>query len=437
MKGPTKSIFGRSAKLVGLAASLATREIAGKVAQAEQLRTRILQAKDIVASLGKLKGAAMKAGQMLSLELRDYLPEEVISILSQLQDQGVLVDFSEIEKVLRQEWTPEVWANVIQVEPQALASASIGQVHRGRIKIKEIEHSVVFKVQFSGVADSIDSDMVMVKKLAQSLASAWGKKIDLSTTFQEITEVLKLETEYLRESEQMNRYAQLLSQSHLAKTMTVPTVYPEFSTARVLCMSFEQGERLKTWIERKPSPRHAEQIARAILELYFLEFYEWGLVQTDPNFGNYLIRTNLSGDPELVLLDFGATKEYPHAFVENYRKLLIAAFSGDRTQSDALALELGLLDPRESSEVRGLLFDLMQQVLISFRPENQPFNFADSDYVENTRAATLALIKALKYSPPPRPLLFLHRKLGGVFALIRALNVKMNIADYWKRLELR
>ena len=137
---PPRSVWSRSTRLVQLAAGLAKKELEGRVTravdrgealvkQAQQLRVQVAQAKEIVASLGQLKGAAMKAGQLLSMELRDVLPPEVIEVLSQLQASGATVEFEEIFSILREELGAERLAT-LEISPTPLASASIGQVHR-------------------------------------------------------------------------------------------------------------------------------------------------------------------------------------------------------------------------------------------------------------------------------------------------------------------
>ena len=139
-QAPPRSLLGRSSRLVSLAAGLARHELQGRLERAalrgeelarkaHQLKVQVEQAKEIVESLGQLKGAAMKAGQLLSMELRDVLPPEVTSVLGQLQASGSTVAFQEIDSILHEELGPALRSQ-LEVSPTPLASASIGQVHR-------------------------------------------------------------------------------------------------------------------------------------------------------------------------------------------------------------------------------------------------------------------------------------------------------------------
>jgi predicted unusual protein kinase regulating ubiquinone biosynthesis (AarF/ABC1/UbiB family) len=171
---PPKSVWSRSTRLMSLAAGLAKKELASRIAgggalgsaaeAAHRLRVQVEQAKAIVQSLGQLKGAAMKAGQFLSIELRDVLPPEVIDVLGALQDSGSTVSWEEIQSIMLAELGPERLAQ-LQVEETPMASASIGQVHRAVYRTHAgAEHAVAVKVQFRGIADTIASDLALLER---------------------------------------------------------------------------------------------------------------------------------------------------------------------------------------------------------------------------------------------------------------------------------
>jgi aarF domain-containing kinase len=173
-------------------------------------------------------------------------------------------------------------------------------------------------------------------------------------------------------------------------------------------------------------------VATQVLDLYFREFFDWGLVQTDANFANFLFRP-ASG--ELVLLDFGATREYPPEFRAHYRALLVATLARDRPAALAAAEALGLIAPAETPACREALHALLEAVLRVFRPEVQPLDFQDRRLVEDASAALKAFYRELTCSPPPAQLLFLHRKLGGVFSLGKALGARLDLTPFAARLE--
>lgn len=431
---PPRSVWSRSTKLMSLAAGLAGKELGSRlsravdrgeelVREAQRLKTQLEQAKAIVESLGQLKGAAMKAGQLLSIELRDVLPPEVIEVLSQLQASGSTVDFSEVRSILLEE-LGEARLAELDIEPTPLASASIGQVHRAKWR----GHELVLKVQFRGIADTIDSDLALLERIARMFFTVQARHFDVSGVFVELREVLVRETDYLHEADALTRYR---ARAHEVPGLRVPDVHHELCTKRVLALSWEPGLTLDAWLATKPTQAERDRVTTQVLDLYFREFFDWGLVQTDANFANFLFRPERG---ELVLLDFGATREYPDDFRANYRRLLAASIRGDRPAALREAITLGLIHPDEPKPAQDALHALLEAVLIGFQPQSQPFDFTQRVFVENAAARLRGYYDALTCSPPPAQLIFLHRKLGGVFSMGRAMAAKLDLSPYVARL---
>jgi aarF domain-containing kinase len=439
--GPPKSMWSRSTRLVQLAAGLAKKELQGRVSQlalrgeslakqAQKLRLQVEQAQEIVSSLGQLKGAAMKAGQLLSMELREVLPPEVIAVLSQLQASGATVSFEEIDSILCEELGP-VLRKQLEVSPVALASASIGQVHRARWKPPNgAVQEVVLKVQFRGIADTIDSDLALLERIARIFLSVQFSHFDVTQVFAELREVLVRETDYLHEAQALQKYRDF---AHQVKGLRVPEVFPTISTKRVLAMSFERGLSLDAFLATHPSLEARNRIATQVLDLYFKEFFEWGLVQTDANFANFLVRP---AEGELVLLDFGATREYAPPFREHYRALLLSTLRKERPLALQAAQHLNLIDAAEPPSSQEALHHLLETVLRVLSPEFQPVNFQDKTFVDDAGERLKTYYKTLTCSAPPAQLLFLHRKLGGVYSMGRALQANLDLMPFAERLQM-
>ncbi|MBL7714695.1 MAG: AarF/ABC1/UbiB kinase family protein [Bdellovibrionales bacterium] len=442
---PPQGFFARSSRLIGLAAGIAASELGHRAGQAiakkkdleeklKRLQTQVEQAKKIVQELGKLKGAAMKAGQLFSHELQDYLPPEVIEILSQLQNRAPQVDFQELKAVLEKELGSPLPPGVLSIQEKPMATASIGQVHEAELKLSDGRSvSAVIKIQFPGVAESVQSDVALLKTLVTSLLRLSLKSISFEEVFAEVQSVLVLETDYRNEAQMCARYREKVAKSGLQ--FRVPEVFSEFSGSRVLAMSREPGLTLTDWLKTSPSLEKRTQIGKLFLNLYFLEFFRWGLVQTDPNFGNFLIHETSDGQMQLVLLDFGATREYPQAFIVKYRKLLVDAFEGRRDLAMRACYEMKLISEKESDAVKEVFWRLLMQTLEPFRPEMQPFSFKGKRHVDETRKILLEMMPKLKHSPPPRDLIFLHRKLGGVYQAIKALGLDLDLVPVWENLK--
>ena len=212
-KGVPTGLWSRSRSVLALSAGVAGHELRHKVrarlASADQLgfselRARVAQAKLVAESLGRLKGAFMKAGQLLSIDAGDLLPPEALEILGTLQGQAEPVDFAVIQGVLERELGAERLQALTELESRPAASASIGQVDRARA----FGMPVAVKVQYPGIAASIDADVALLEKLGKSWLSR--REIELTGTFDELRSILHLGADYVRERTYLERYGELV-----------------------------------------------------------------------------------------------------------------------------------------------------------------------------------------------------------------------------------
>lgn len=428
------SFLSRSLELAKMTVKIGIKEI-----QSGNIQSRLEQARILTQSLSQLKGAAMKAGQLLSIELDDYFPPEAAEILSQLQNQGSSISYDVIESILEKELGAEKLKRLSDISRHPIASASIAQIHSATFDQKKL----AIKIQHPGVPESIDSDLAIIKKIAVAFCGLTGRQMNLEPMFTEFKNVLTQETDFLQEAKYLTLFQEKLS---MLATKTrpkyfVPQYIPSFSTEKVLTMSWEEGITLNQWMRSMPSASQRQQLAQLILDLYHLEFYEWGLVQTDPNFSNFLVReltdsgTHPAKEPEigLVLLDFGATRIYDRAFVNNYIQLLKSITDPNSQKIVNTAIEFGILDDRESDESKAYFVEMMKVAAEPFFSTHD-FHFSDKDYAVRSKEIIRKFSGSLKYSPPPHQILFLHRKLGGIFSLLKKLEVKMDVRPYWERI---
>lgn len=426
-------VWRRSKSLLGVAAGVVGHELKHQVSSRlsareklglAELKTRIEQAKLMAAGFGRLKGAFMKAGQLLSIDASDLLPPEAVEILSKLQGQAEPIDFEIMHGVLASELGAERLAQLTELDPVAVASASIGQVYRANA----FGEPVAIKVQYPGISESIDADVDLLEKLGQSWLTISRSKIDASGTFEELRTMLKLEADYTREREYLEKFRALLASD---ERFEVPRSLPALSTPRVLTMSWANGLALSEWIRSGPTLEERTWFGRTALDLYCREFFEWGLVQTDPNFGNFLVRP---AERRIVLLDFGATIEYDDAFRKGYVELLRAVAGGDRGHIADHGVAFGLIDARESFATRELFVDMLLGSAEPFEASAQPFEFRNAEYAARSSVVVRRFVTALQFSPPPRRLIFLHRKLGGLFQLLKRLDLTLDLSPYWQRM---
>ena len=422
--------ISRTFELLKLAAHVGIKEL-----QSGDLSSRVEQAVLIAKSLSQLKGAAMKVGQLLSLDLDDYFPPEAVEVLSQLQNSAISQPFEEIERVINSEIKGPNRKLITDISRIPIGVASVGQVHRARMAQRDI----VLKVQYPKVAESVDADLRILKTLASSFCQLSGRKMNLDDLFKEFKFILEQELDYSLEAGFQREFSEKivnLNQSSVCQ-FRVPEIFQELSGRKVLAMSYEPGLTIRHWLIQNPTRRDKDQVALAILDLYFHEFFEWGLVQTDPNWGNFLIDKKKS-EISLALLDFGATRRYSAEFVKKYIAILDLASQKKTKAFRELAVDMAFIDSRES-EAAFLAFEEMLKTAIKpfFKQSSGStfFDFSDRNHTLESQAAVKALSRELVYSPPPYSLVFLHRKLAGVYSILKSLEVKLDISPYWQMMK--
>jgi aarF domain-containing kinase len=263
-----------------------------------------------------------------------------------------------------------------------------------------------------------------MKKLIQVFSVLSGKgSVDTSGIVQEISSVFNQETDYLAELGFLKEYGE---KSASIEGLWVPRGFEEFSTRRVLTMEFGSGVSLSEAVRsHRLKDDEREYYADLFMNLYSQEFCVWGLVQTDPNLGNFLLDLPKS---KLIPLDFGACKRYSPEFRKQYCQLVMAAYAKDREALSRLVEGLGFLSPKEGQPARDALNDLVIESMSPFRATVH--DFQDETYPSQMRELTRKLIRSLEHSPPPRDIIFLHRKLGGIFQILRRLESKRSLKPY-------
>src|SRR4051812_1783717 len=243
MGKPPKSVLGRSAELVKLAARMGFEYKSG---QLEEIKI-------LVESLAGLKGAAMKIGHLLSMDFADLCPPEVRVVLEQLQASSPhFLPIDEIEKILQDELGP-YYSSISNLSPEPIAAASIGQVHTASFQDKKI----VLKVQYPGIANCIDSDVNILRTITKTLLTLTGKKMDIDPLFTEMKKVFCGETNYLNELDNLKKYRKNFSNY---SAYSVPIPIEELSSAKVLAMSFEEGISLNKWNKQNNDIKRSTEI---------------------------------------------------------------------------------------------------------------------------------------------------------------------------------
>lgn len=368
--------------------------------------------------LAKMRGAAMKVGQLLSLDAGELIPDELAMILAQLRNQAPAMPISQLETQLATYWGNNWMAQFQQFSFYPIAAASIGQVHRAQTRAKE---DLAIKIQYPGVANSIDSD---VDNLASLLR--WSrlipKDVNLEPILAEAKQQLLLETDYQNEAQALTQMAQQLATADFAQHFALPKVHTELSNQAILAMEFMPGDPIETLVSAPQAVR--DQRVSALFQLLFCELFTWQQMQTDPNFANFLYQ---SESQRMVLLDFGATRQFSPTIAEGYQQLISAAQDHNLVRMTEAARQIGFFQQNILPAQQDTVVRLFQQACEPFCHQG-PFDFAQSDMLARIKDQGMALSFEQNYwHSPPADALFFHRKLGGLYLLAAKLNARVNI----------
>ena len=369
--------------------------------------------------LARLRGAAMKIGQLVSMDAGDVMPPELAAIFARLRDETHAMPPRQLKQVLTGAWGEDWLRRVARFDVRPIAAASIGQVHRMQLRDGR---DLAVKVQYPGVARSIDSDVANVGALVR-MSGLLPSGFDLAPYLEEARRQLSQEADYGAEAAHLARFHARLSGE---PGFAVPAPHPDWSTRDVLAMDFLEGRPIE---EAAGLPQGArDAIATALISLFLRELFEWGEMQSDPNFANYRYDEG-AGEGRIVLLDFGATRRFDPALVPVYRRMLHAGLRGDEGRVAEKAAALGLLRGTDAPEHRARILAMMEMVFAELRAE-RPLNFARLDLARRFQDEGAALADA-GYVPPPLPIdvLYLLRKLSGLYLLCARLGARAPVRE--------
>lgn len=402
-------------------------------ASREEKRKQILsrQAQDLVEELGKLKGSVVKIGQMMALFGEHFLPEEVTAALHTLENSTTALHWDTIERHLREQLGDTRLAQ-LEIEREPLGAASLAQVHKAVRKSDGRE--LVLKIQYPGVADAIDSDM---RALVQLLRLS--RLVPLTEQFnewlREVRSMLAREVDYRLEAQTTRYFRDTLATD---ARFVVPEVIDEFSNDRILCLSFEHGVHITDPAVMELSQARRNFIGHAIMELCCREVFEWHRMQTDPNFGNYLLRVNPGQDhDQIVLLDFGAIREFDDQVLGPGREMIRGAWHHDTDRIIAATTALDFLSngvPRKQlEEFAELCFEAVEvlQDPDRFPPPASVLNargeylWGKSDLPKRVMARAGRSALSRYFDVPPKEFIFLFRKLLGAYTFLHVIEAEV------------
>ena len=380
-------------------------------------------ASDIYEGLKNLKGSALKVAQMLSME-KNILPKAYVEQFSLAQFSVPPLSAPLVRKTFYKYFGKHPEDLFDTFNSQSIAAASIGQVHQATKDGKEL----AIKIQYPGVADSISSDLAIVKPVAIKMFNIKGK--DSDKYFEEVEQKLLEETDYTLEVKQSQQM--VLDCKHI-EHLIFPNYYPNLSNQRIITMDWMQGEHLSEFTKVNTDTKLADRLGQALWDFYMYQMHELKRVHADPHPGNFLVTTK----GELVAIDFGCIKVVPDAFYIPYFELAIPENINNPEMFTQKLYELEILTPRDTPEEIAFFSTLFHEMLSLFTQpmHNETFDFSDETFF--SKVADLSekyskdtQLRKMNGNRGSKHFLYINRTFFGLYNLMNDLGAKVVVNNY-------
>jgi len=366
----------------------------------------------IVDTLCRVRGAALKLGQMLSIQDDSVISPELLAMFERVRQSADYMPASQMHKVLVSEFGPN-WRDLVkEFDDTPFAAASIGQVHRC---VLHDGREVAMKIQYPGVAESIDSDINNLVTLLK-VWNLFPPNFFIDEFITVARRELSWECDYVREAAFGRKFKEALSDQSL---YGVPEVIDELSTKRVITTELISGIPVDQTVDLDQDTRN--YIGAALLQLVLREVFEFRCMQTDPNWANFFYNES---ENKLYLLDFGASRTYSKEFVDLYIDLVKGAADNDKDKVMDISYKLGFLTGYEPQVLKDAHASSILTVGEPFADDGN-FDFA-TQQTSHRVAEHLPTFLKHRLSPPPEEVYSLHRKLSGAFLM--SMRLKSNYA---------
>lgn len=423
MANPPKSTVSRLARLGGLTSRVSSSYLGQRIAgafqgaeaRAESLRkTHLANAERVVSTMGNLKGAAMKVGQQLAQVVDGLdLPPEVADILGQLNDKAEPVPFALIQESVERELEGSLSSLFASFDEEPLGTASLAQAHAAQLPSGE---RVVVKVLHHGIEQSVDSDLAALRAILVSGRFIRRDKAELDNIFGEIRDRLNEELDYYQEAANLEYFRKALAGMD---GIEVPGTHPAYCTGRVLTMDRLTGAPIDQFLERA-TPEARQRAGDRLVRVFYEMAFRLRALHADPHAGNYLFKP----DGTVGLLDFGCVKRFDPYFMGRYGRMALSILADDQPTFFDCARQIEVLKT-EDPDAHKVLWAVARAVTTPLQVEHYRCGSATDNVNEQIKelGPKILLHRGIQ---APRSLVFLHRTLGGTYAMLRRLEHETN-----------
>lgn len=411
-------MFGRlAARVIGNVVAEGAKELSkGNRPATKDLLLTSNNIEHVASKLAHLRGAAMKLGQMISMDAGELLSPELSAILTRLRSNAAPMPHKQLVTLLRENWGDEWIDNFGHFDLRPFAAASIGQVHIANLANGQ---KLAVKLQYPGVKESIASDVDNVATLLR-VSGLLPEHIHIDTLLEEAKQQLQKEADYKLEANYIDSYRKQLNSNEFE----LPSVIHSLSNDSILTMGFVEGESIEHTLKLPQNERNT--LVANMIKLFLAELFDFKLMQTDPNFANFLYNPS---NQKIGLLDFGATRAITEDISLGYQRLINSGISGstDTEEMVAAARQIGFFQHEVDP-------DYLSTVLDIFNLACEPichlgdYDFEQSKLASRIREKGMAIQRqTTQWHTPPVDALFIHRKLGGIYLMATKLKAKVNV----------
>lgn len=381
-------------------------------------------AQDIYEALSELKGSALKVAQMMSMD-KNMLPQAYVDQFQMSQYSAPPLSLPLVNKTFLKAFGKAPFDIFDTFSKEAVNAASIGQVHAASID----GHKYAVKVQYPGVAESVSSDLKLVKPIAVRMIGL--NESDVEHYMEEVENMLLSETDYELELERSVKISDACS--HIPD-LKFPKYYPELSSKKILTMDWLEGTHLNDFIQTNPSQEVRNKIGQALWDFYDFQIHKMKEVHADPHPGNFL----LNEDGVLGIIDFGCVKEIPPIFYTNYFELMKHDNIQDKQKRKEIFRNMRFIYEEDSEKDKESLDKLFTSMIsILSRPfQGKTFDFGPSDYFDeiSSLADNQENQKLLRNSKKPRGLrdgLYINRTYFGLYSILHELKANIKTKSFF------
>lgn len=383
-------------------------------------------AKDIYSGLTEMKGSALKVAQMLSME-KNIIPQAYAQEFAKAQYSVPPISEPLVKKTFKKHLGKKPLEVFDEFDMVSIRAASMGQVHKAKLD----NQTYAVKIQYPGVAESISSDLALVKPFAIKMFNLQGK--DSDKFFQEVESKMLEETDYKLE---LKRSINISKACSILPKVTFPTYYPELSSKKLLSMSWLDGIHLSEFCDANKDQKLANELGQALWDFYMFQMHELRMVQADPHPGNFLITNN----NELGVIDFGCVKEIPDEFYSPYFALTDIKVLNDPDLLEKNLFELEVIskndDPKELLFFKNMFHEMLSLFALPFQKES--FDFSSTDFLNQLaelghKYSQDSELRSYNGNRGSKHLLYMNRTFFGLYSLLHDLGATVSINTY-KRL---